>query len=269
METMTSSDGTAISVLSTGTGPGLVVLPGTTRRAYHYAALAAALGKAYTVHTVDRRGRGASGPQGPDYRIEREVEDALAVLDATGASIVFGHSYGGLIALELARHRPLSSLLLYEPPVSGLDATFLPSLTAAVDDGRYGRAMAELLVGLQLVPPRVPMFAFATMGWLMMRGREGAALRETMRTVPAEIREGARLDPDLSRYAEITTPTLLLGGGRSPAWLPAALPKLQRVLPNAQLVVSPGLDHNAPDENAPATVAGLMRAFLTPVEAMP
>jgi pimeloyl-ACP methyl ester carboxylesterase len=269
METMTSSNGTTISVLSTGTGPGLVVLPGTTRRAHHYSALAAALGDTFTVHAVDRRGRGASGPQGPDYRIEREVEDVIAVLDATGASIVFGHSYGALIALELARHHPLKSLLLYEPPVRGIDASFLPSLTAAVDDGRYGRAMAELLIGLQLVPPRVPTFAFAAMGWLMMRGREGADLRETMRTVPAEVREGLRLDTENRGYAEVNTPTLLLGGGRSPAWLLASLTELHRTIPNAQLVVSPGLDHNAPDENAPETVAGLMRAFLTPVEAMP
>jgi pimeloyl-ACP methyl ester carboxylesterase len=272
METMTSSDGTTISVLRSGTGPGLVVLPGSTRRGYHYAALAAALGDAYTVHAVDRRGRGASGPQGPDYRIDREVEDVIAVLDATGSSIVFGHSFGGVVALELARRRPLSALIVYEPPVSlngGFDGGFLPSFSAAVDDRRYSRAMAELMVGLQVTPARVPTSAYAALGWLMMRGREGAALRETLRTVPAEAREALRLDSDGSRYAEITAPTLLLGGGRSPAWLRTILPELQRIIANAQLVMSPALDHNAPDQNAPEVIAGLMRAFLTPAESIP
>jgi pimeloyl-ACP methyl ester carboxylesterase len=269
---MTSSDGTAISVSSSGTGPGLVVLPGATRRAHHYAALAAALGDAYTVHAVDRRGRGASGPQGPEYGVDREVEDAIAVLDATGSSVVFGHSFGGLVALELARHRQLSSLIVYEPGLSldgGLDLAFLPSFTAAVDRGRYARAMAELMVGLEVAPVRLPVSAYAALGWLMMRGREGAVLRETLRTVPAEVRAARRLDSDGSRYAEITTPTLLLGGGRSPAWVRAVLSELQRIMPSAELVVSRSLDHNAPDQNAPATVAGLMRAFLTPVESNP
>jgi pimeloyl-ACP methyl ester carboxylesterase len=100
METMTSADGTTIGVRSHGTGPGLVVIPGMTRRAHHYDALAHALGDRFTVHAIDRRGRGPSGPQGAGYRIDDDVEDTLAVLDGTGSDLVFGHSYGGVIALR-------------------------------------------------------------------------------------------------------------------------------------------------------------------------
>jgi hypothetical protein len=35
-----SQDGTTITFLSMGEGPGIVVLPGNNRRAYHYAKLA-------------------------------------------------------------------------------------------------------------------------------------------------------------------------------------------------------------------------------------
>jgi pimeloyl-ACP methyl ester carboxylesterase len=270
--TIRSADGTSITYLTFGTGPGLVIVPGATRRACHYTALATALSDTYTVHAIDRRGRGASGPQGPGYTIDREVEDLRAVLDATGSEAVFGHSYGGLIALELARIRPLSALVAYEPAMSlngGLDQGFIPAFNRAVARGRYATAMSRLMVGLDLVPAHVPAGAFVPLGWLMMRGREGAALRETLRTVPAEISASRRLDSDGRRYAAITAPTLLLGGGRSPEWLRTALSELHRIIPNSSLVVRPRLDHNAPDQGAPEVIAGLVRAFLAPAEAIP
>jgi pimeloyl-ACP methyl ester carboxylesterase len=47
------------------------------------------------VHVIDRRGPGASGPLGSSYSIDSECDDLEAVLVATGATHVFGHSYGG------------------------------------------------------------------------------------------------------------------------------------------------------------------------------
>ena len=270
--TIRSTDGTPITYLTFGTGPGLVIVPGTTRRAYHYTALATMLGDTRTVHVIDRRGRGSSGPQGPRYTIDREVEDLLAVLDATGADAVFGHSYGGLIALETALVRPLSALIGYEPGLSlngGFDRSFVPLFTRAITRGRYATAMARLMVGLNLVPARLPVAAVVALGWLMMRGREGAVLRETLRTVPAEISEGHRLDSDGRRYAAITAPTLLLGGGRSPGWLLSVVSELHKIIPNSSQVVSARLDHNAPDQGAPEAIAGLVRAFLAPAESIP
>jgi pimeloyl-ACP methyl ester carboxylesterase len=116
----TSTDQTSISFLSTGQGPALVVIPGNNRRAHHYEALARDLAATHTVHVIDRRGRGLSGPQGPDYSIDQEVDDALAVVDQTGAELAFGHSYGGLIALHVALRRRLAALTVYEPGGSRL-----------------------------------------------------------------------------------------------------------------------------------------------------
>jgi pimeloyl-ACP methyl ester carboxylesterase len=271
METITSADGTTIGVLSHGTGPGIVVIPGSTRRAHHYDGLAAALGDRFTVHAIDRRGRGVSGPQGPGYRIDDEVEDALAVLDGTGSEIVFGHSYGGSIALRLAQRRRLASLIAYDPEVSlngSFDLRFLPSFTESIEHRRYATAMAKLMTGLGLRPMgNAPQFAYTTMAWLMMHTEEGAELRETLRAVPAEARQIGDLDSDGSQYATISTPTLLLGGGRSPEHVRYALGELDRIIPDTTLLISPALDHNAPDLSAPDTVAGLVRAFLTPADA--
>ena len=60
-----------------------------------YTHLGEALASSFTVHLVDRRGRGRSGPQGAGYSIDKECEDLLAVMDTTGARNVFGHSGPG------------------------------------------------------------------------------------------------------------------------------------------------------------------------------
>lgn len=80
-----------------------------------YDNLVNALAASFTVHYVHRRGRGASGPQGHPYRIERELADVAAVLMATGARAVFGHSYGGLLALRSALHDPDGRILTSSP----------------------------------------------------------------------------------------------------------------------------------------------------------
>ena len=93
-------DGAPIGVQSFGAGPGIVVIPGNNRRAHHYEGLARGLAGAHTVHVIERRGRGVSGPRGTSYSVETEVDDVLAVMEDTGAQMVFGHSYGGLVALH-------------------------------------------------------------------------------------------------------------------------------------------------------------------------
>jgi pimeloyl-ACP methyl ester carboxylesterase len=101
--TVHSADGTAINYRTTGAGAGLIIVPGALSDATDYAELADALAADFTVHTIERRGRGGSGPQGPDYGIETECADLAAVRKATGSRYVFGHSFGGLVALEAAR----------------------------------------------------------------------------------------------------------------------------------------------------------------------
>lgn len=114
-----SRDGTKIGYLSMGSGPSVLVIPGVLSMAADYAAFARALAEHFTVHTIERRGRGESGPQGDDYNIVKECEDVLALQAETGAALLVGHSYGGLVALEVARtSKAFSKIAVYEPGVS-------------------------------------------------------------------------------------------------------------------------------------------------------
>jgi pimeloyl-ACP methyl ester carboxylesterase len=261
-----SADGTAISVLSTGCGPGLVVVPGNNRRAHHYEQLASELAPSHSVHVIDRRGRGESGPQGPHYSVEAEAADVSAVLTHTGSELVFGHSHGGLVGLHLALWRTISGLVVYEPAVSiagSFDGSWFPQFRRLLAQGREGAAMATFMKGTRLVPiGDAPLFVFRAIAFLMLRGADGAETRAMMGTTPAEIAEVLALDSDGRRYGAIRTPTLLLGGTKTPDYLTGVLPRLAGIIPGARYEIVPELDHNAPDLNAPELVATRVRGFL-------
>jgi pimeloyl-ACP methyl ester carboxylesterase len=56
-----------------------------------------------TVVAMDRRGHGQSGPYHTGHTLERDVEDALAVLDQVPhPTTLVGHSASAYIALEVA-----------------------------------------------------------------------------------------------------------------------------------------------------------------------
>jgi pimeloyl-ACP methyl ester carboxylesterase len=114
-----SSDGTPIRYYTVGVGEGVIVVPGVLSTADDYVVLGAALSKHFAVHTVERRGRGDSGSMGPDYSIASERADIAAIQSATGARCIFGHSYGGLIALNSAEgNKNFARVAVYEPGVS-------------------------------------------------------------------------------------------------------------------------------------------------------
>jgi pimeloyl-ACP methyl ester carboxylesterase len=268
--TVRSADGTALDVLSSAEGPGLVVVPGNNRRAHHYAALARELSSTLPVHVVERRGRGASGPRGAHYDIGTEVADVRAVLARTGSTMLFGHSYGGLVALHVGLEQRLSLLCAYEPGamITGAGAPFgagwLPEFTRLVEAGRPAAAMAVFLrgAGLVPVPPSTPAVAFRVLAAVLMRGPNGAENRALLPTLPAELAEIARLESDGRRYAAVDSPTVLLGGTRTPEYVTRAVSVLPGLMPDARGELIEGLDHIAPDENAPAVVAAHLRTHL-------
>ncbi len=98
-ETVNSRDGTAIGYSRIGNGPGLVILHGGLRSADDYKEIAAHLSNSFTVYCIDRRGRGRSGVQGARHDLQAEREDVAAVLQKTGATFIFGHSFGGFVGL--------------------------------------------------------------------------------------------------------------------------------------------------------------------------
>jgi pimeloyl-ACP methyl ester carboxylesterase len=107
----------------------VLLIHGSMDRAAGLARLARRLDDRYRVVRFDRRGYGRSRPHPGPFRLLDHVEDSIAVLDGRSA-VVFGHSYGGDVALALAAARPaqVRAVAVYEPPLSWLD--WWPTTTA-------------------------------------------------------------------------------------------------------------------------------------------
>ncbi|MEV7011832.1 alpha/beta hydrolase [Streptosporangium sp. NPDC051022] len=266
-----SADGTVIgyeTYKGAGNDPGVVVVGGSMLSGRYYRDLATRLADPLTVHVVDRRGRGASGPQGRDYDIGKECDDVVAVMERTGARNLFGHSYGGLVVLRTALRHPVDAAAVFEPAVSidgSFPTWFVPGFKQAVAADRPARAMALLVKGLGLSGPlgRLPLPVLTWLGGLMVVTGMGREFREIMPTMPPEVDAGLGLDSTGEEYAGVTARVLLLAGDRTAGYLRGAAERLATLIPHSQITVMPGLSHEGP-QRAPERVAAELRAFFRP-----
>src|SRR6266498_1892687 len=264
---VTLADGTIIGYRQIGHGPGLIVVHGGARASHHYLRLAELLSDSYAVYLADRRGRGLSGPKGEDYSIRREIEDLRALLKKTNARMLFGHSAGGFIALEAALELPIQKLALYEPAVSidgSVDFGWIDPVEKAFARNDPAAAFAIFFKGLHLNWISELLFWFLhPLRRLMLRNEEGRKMIALLPTVVWEAKEIQRLDSTYQRYRSLSADTLLLNGRKSPAYLRDILPVLAKTIPHAQQIELPGLNHNAPDQDAPELVASELKRFFS------
>jgi pimeloyl-ACP methyl ester carboxylesterase len=152
-----SRDGTTISYRQLGNGPGVVVLHGAMESAQSHMQLAEALAATFTIYLPERRGRGLSGPYGDDYGIQKNVEDMDALLNQTGAHLVFGVSSGAIICLQAALTLPaIQKAAIFEPPllINGSPSTsFLTRYDSEIAEGKVASALVTGMIGSQMGPP--------------------------------------------------------------------------------------------------------------------
>jgi len=263
-----SGDGTRIGYLSLGDGPSVLVIPGVLSMASDYLAFASALAERFTVHIIERRGRGESGPQGVGYTIGKECEDLLALRAATSASLLVGHSYGGLIALEAARNnQAFTRLAVYEPGVS-IDASmpidWIPSYEKKLAEGRAVDALVEFT--LADAPPRIR----RTPPWLMKlllllivgSSRQYRQMLHLLTENAREWKEIARLDSSCQNYREIAAGVLLMYGGKSDSRaVDLAVARLPAIIPICETRAFPRLDHFGIERTAPREVAAAVTEY--------
>ena len=113
-----SRDGTEIAYWTSGEGPPLVLVHGTTADHTRWRPLLPYLEPHATVHAIDRRGRGASD-DGPHYELAREFGDVAAWSTRSrrppGPGRRLGHSHGGICAFGATALTPnIRKLVLYE-----------------------------------------------------------------------------------------------------------------------------------------------------------
>lgn len=243
----TSADGTTIGWVSSGRGPALLLVHGGGADHTRLAATAAHLSDRFTVHRVDRRGRGMSGDSA-DYSVEREYDDIASVADAIGGDVtVVGHSYGGPITLGAAtRSAAIAGVVCYEgwPGLPGDPPSYDPGdvpdrIQGLVDAGDRDGAVVVLLEDLLGVGPAQIEQMRAEPWWA---GRMVAAP-----ALPRELRTEPTITLPEHVLRSVTTPVLLLIGGQNEADLRESAERLCSLLPAGRIGVLPGQGHLAMD----------------------
>ncbi len=221
-----------------GTGPPVMLIHGDfTNGDLAWAGQIGDLGRDFTLIALDRRGFGNSPRDPRPYTIAGDAADVQALATDLGLSTfhLLGHSYGGLIALEVARTIPraIESLHLIEPPYMALLPNH-PDVRQLIDSVRAMSKMDRSSGSEE--------FALAFI--VALAGSE-AAERIRQRSIwPAIVAEAMRgLDAEWpgnypAEYASTLTPDGPIGvyrGGRSHPGLRAIAAELARVAPDARL----------------------------------
>ena len=252
MQTVRSTDDTPIAYEQQGSGPHLLLVHGTATIRAQWATI---FEQHFTVTAMERRGRGDSG-DAPDYAIEREFEDIVAVMDALGGPVLlFGHSFGALCALGAAMlTQKLAGLILYEPSFSEGERLYseqqIARLERLVADDDYEAAIIALMAEVAAVPRSEIEQMKAAASWPKRVA--------TARTIPRELRAEQSYLLPVARLREMSLPVLLLLGGDSPPELTIGAERLQGILPNAKTVVMPGEQHTAMYSNPDMVVAAVL-----------
>ena len=267
--TTISKDGTIISFLTVGKGPGVIVLPGVLSMAEDYSAFASFLATNFAVHTLERRGRGRSGPQGEHYNIQMEIDDVLSVQRETGANFLVGHSYGGLVALEVGRKSTFNKIVVYEPGVSidgSMPVYWMSGYEKKLAENRNFDAFVEFV--LADAPAHLAKIPVWVMKLLLrinfVRHPDSKKMLGLLQQNLKEWREIARLDNHYPDYREISARVLLLYGGRSDSKaVDLVAERLPAVIPHCETKVFPKLDHFGIERTAPAEVASVISDFFS------
>jgi pimeloyl-ACP methyl ester carboxylesterase len=261
-----SPDGTPIAVFSAGTGPGLVLVHGTTADHRTWRVLGPMLVGRFAIHAIDRRGRGDSGDGHGPYAIGLELDDLAAVADVvaeeTGSPVdVLGHSLGGRIALGASLRTPsIGRVIAYESApssvlrVAGGRDELLEALRADLARGDNDTLLARFMTGAVGMPP-ADLAAFrADPIW----PRRAAAAPTIVRELDAA---DAAPEIALEALSAVRVPVLQVAGSASPDAFRAAAAILDARLANGRLAIIDGARHAA-HHSHPAQLLALLGEFL-------
>ena len=199
---------------------------------------------------------------GDDYSLRREVEDTLAVVDAVdGDPALYGHSFGGLQAIEAARETDVSALVVYEPAILVGDyreeSDLADRMEARIEAGERREAMKLHL--REVLHDDIGDAEFAA--WL----DEWQGWPDCIEHVELDL----RMDRAVEQYRlpdalDVGAPALLLTGSEGPAHLRDSVRATRDAIPDSRLVEFEGVGHNGPVAAADR-VTPEVREFLTTV----
>jgi pimeloyl-ACP methyl ester carboxylesterase len=263
MERLTTADGRTLAYHRSGSGPTLVCHPGGPGFSSMYLGDLAGLGDMLELVLLDPRGTGGSDPArgSRDYAIADYAADLEELREHLGLEqlLLFGHSHGGVVAVEYAASQPdrverliLASTLARHSPEQ--DAAMQEAVDARKDEPWHADAVDALQSELQ--------GDFADGAELMELGRRMMPLyyadygeREQRHVASLD---GDSVCVDATRLWEkelwehfdlrpllpsLTMPTLVIAGEQDFITGPVSAAELADGIPSPQTVIMPGVGH--------------------------
>lgn len=217
----------------------------------------------HRVLAPDLLGYGAERwPAGEPFHFRDDLAMLAMLLDEP--MHVVGHSYGGLLAFQLALAHPdaVRSIAAYEP------VTF-----SVLDQPADAAALAALDTICAFHPDHPEHWLESFVDWWQGAGAWRALPATTRQTfldvswkLSQEVQSLTADRTGRARYATITAPTLILAGERTQPIELHTVQQLAQALPHATLRVFPGMGHMGPITHA-AEINVAIAAFIERVDA--
>ena len=265
--------GSRFEYLEQGRGAPVILLHGTGGASTQWRALAERLSARYRVIAPDLYGYGASAPWPgrKAFALDCEAEIVFALLTRFGGRAhLVGHSYGGAVALQVARSRgdSLSSLTLIEPVAFHLlketDAPIVAEITEVADSLARALERGEYVAGFELF------FDYwnGPQAWTQVPEDKRCAMATRFPKVMLDFHATFNEPTRLEDFRALAVPTLLMCGTRSPSPARRICELLAGTLPAVRLKTIEGAGHMAPVTH-PEPVNAMILAHLDSISGHP
>lgn len=265
--------GVRFNVEQCGSGPPLVLLHGFTGSAASWAEHAQVFGTSFTTYAIDLIGHGRMASQAaPErYRMERCVQDLVALLDRleVASTSLLGYSMGGRVALHLAVAAPerIEALVL-ESASPGIADPAERAARVRADEALADSIERDGLGAFVDRWERLPLFASQERLPEEVRRRHRAQrLSHDPRGLANSLRGmgAGAMEPAWERLSTLVMPVLLLAGELDEKYVALAR-EMERRIPHASSLIVPNAGHavhlEAPEVYDQAVLGWLVKVMV-------
>jgi pimeloyl-ACP methyl ester carboxylesterase len=256
--------GSRVQYFEQGHGEPVVLLHSSASSSAQWRGLAERLSTEYRVIGPDLHGYGGTSmwPGHGAFRLEHEAKLVTALIErARVPAHLVGHSFGGAVALHVARTRPdlLSSLTVIEPVAFHLLRR--DDVVACVQIIELANAVANAVASGDYFggAARFVDYWSGPGAWEAIRPEKRPALAASLAKVALDFEATLNEPASLDDYASLALPTLVLQGTSSPRPTKRVCELLAQVLPDAELRTIEGAGHMAPLTHRDAVNALIVR----------
>lgn len=257
MEHVTGRDGISVAFDVLGSGPPLVLVHGVfTDRISNWITVRDQLAASFSVHAVDRRGRGETSSS-PATSTRVEFDDVAAVIRSVEEPVfMLGHSYGAHVALGAASLIPerVRKLILYEPPTA--DSLSVETARALEEDARradWDAFVSRFFTEVAQVPSEELEAIRTSPIWGMLVSGAEPTL--------SDLHAFRSYDFDPNEFSSLSVPVTFLCGSESPPIQFVTTDALMETLPNASRLELAGQGHDGMYGDPQQFIETVTRAF--------